>query len=215
MQRLNAISQLTLHTGHTNARYMQHGQDAITTVECKVQSFQSALRCREERVVLLGSKQPSLDHWSCHHPLLLTVGGGLLESYFSNIYFQQILLKGCHVVRMMMMVMARMTVLKYFSLSIYCKYFLRSISLLQSDGEDELKKRQLMELAIINGTYRDSSSKNSSRKSSNLNWMNALESSTIWHEILRTFDAGLFFQRRGLLDSNLRKHSWGAFFLKK
>ena len=117
MQRLNAISQLTLHTGHTNARYMQHGQDAITTVECKVQSFQSALRCREERVVLLGSKQPSLDHWSCHHPLLLTVGGGLLESYFSNIYFQQILLKGCHVVRMMMMVMA--TVLKYCFLSQY------------------------------------------------------------------------------------------------
>ena len=36
--------------------------------------------------------------------------------------------------------------------------------LLQSDGEDELKKRQLMELAIINGTYRDSSSKNSSRE---------------------------------------------------
>ena len=36
--------------------------------------------------------------------------------------------------------------------------------ILQSDGEDELKKRQLMELAIINGTYRDSSSKNSSRE---------------------------------------------------
>ena len=34
----------------------------------------------------------------------------------------------------------------------------------QSEGEDELKKRQLMELAIINGTYRDSQSKNSSRK---------------------------------------------------
>merc|ERR1719305_1298364 len=30
-----------------------------------------------------------------------------------------------------------------------------------SDGEDELKKRQLMELAIINGTYRDSQSKSS------------------------------------------------------
>ncbi|CAH2085432.1 unnamed protein product [Euphydryas editha] len=29
----------------------------------------------------------------------------------------------------------------------------------QADGEDELKKRQLMELAIINGTYRDSSTK--------------------------------------------------------
>lgn len=28
------------------------------------------------------------------------------------------------------------------------------------DGEDELKKRQLMELAIINGTYRDSSQRN-------------------------------------------------------
>jgi len=35
---------------------------------------------------------------------------------------------------------------------------------LQSEGEDELKKRQLMELAIINGTYRDSQSKNASRK---------------------------------------------------
>ncbi|XP_065169400.1 protein held out wings isoform X3 [Atheta coriaria] len=32
----------------------------------------------------------------------------------------------------------------------------------QADGEDELKKRQLMELAIINGTYRDSSSKSNS-----------------------------------------------------
>merc|ERR1712223_1992043 len=31
-----------------------------------------------------------------------------------------------------------------------------------SEGEDEFKKRQLMELAIINGTYRDSQSKNSS-----------------------------------------------------
>jgi len=29
-----------------------------------------------------------------------------------------------------------------------------------TEGEDELKKRQLMELAIINGTYRDSSSRN-------------------------------------------------------
>jgi len=26
---------------------------------------------------------------------------------------------------------------------------------LQADGEDELKKMQLMELAIMNGTYRD------------------------------------------------------------
>ncbi|KAF4521674.1 hypothetical protein B566_EDAN006262 [Ephemera danica] len=34
--------------------------------------------------------------------------------------------------------------------------------LIPADGEDELKKRQLMELAIINGTYRDSSIKSAS-----------------------------------------------------
>ena len=43
-------------------------------------------------------------------------------------------------------------------------FFLFPILPFQSEGEDELKKRQLMELAIINGTYRDSQSKNSSRK---------------------------------------------------
>ncbi|KAG8187394.1 hypothetical protein JTE90_016939 [Oedothorax gibbosus] len=32
--------------------------------------------------------------------------------------------------------------------------------LIPTEGEDELKKRQLMELAIINGTYRDSTGKN-------------------------------------------------------
>jgi hypothetical protein len=36
---------------------------------------------------------------------------------------------------------------------------LANLYFLQADGEDELKKRQLMELAIINGTYRDSSIK--------------------------------------------------------
>jgi len=39
-----------------------------------------------------------------------------------------------------------------------------------ADGEDELKKRQLMELAIINGTYRDSNTK--LRKSSYFNSAN-------------------------------------------
>jgi len=29
------------------------------------------------------------------------------------------------------------------------------VSVHQPDGEDDLKRRQLMELAIINGTYRD------------------------------------------------------------
>jgi hypothetical protein len=42
----------------------------------------------------------------------------------------------------------------HFSLVFATFYFL-----FQSEGEDELKKRQLMELAIINGTYRDSQSK--------------------------------------------------------
>ncbi|XP_064114668.1 protein held out wings isoform X2 [Macrobrachium rosenbergii] len=37
---------------------------------------------------------------------------------------------------------------------------IRKLLVPSADGEDELKKRQLMELAIINGTYRDSSSKN-------------------------------------------------------
>ena len=31
------------------------------------------------------------------------------------------------------------------------------ITIFQPDGEVDLKKRQLMELAIINGTYRDTS----------------------------------------------------------
>lgn len=35
----------------------------------------------------------------------------------------------------------------------------RKLLVPQAEGEDELKKRQLMELAIINGTYRDSTSK--------------------------------------------------------
>lgn len=37
-----------------------------------------------------------------------------------------------------------------------------------TEGEDELKKRQLMELAIINGTYRDSSGKNNKPEAARL-----------------------------------------------
>ncbi|CAG0879778.1 unnamed protein product [Darwinula stevensoni] len=40
-----------------------------------------------------------------------------------------------------------------------------------ADGEDELKKRQLMELAIINGTYRDSSSKNANGELGGMTFM--------------------------------------------
>ena len=37
--------------------------------------------------------------------------------------------------------------------------FVLFVCLRQADGEDELKKRQLMELAIINGTFRDTTTK--------------------------------------------------------
>ena len=63
---------------------------------------------------------------------------------------------------LMMVLMTRGTVAYEKKILKIAKSF--HIVLLQSDGEDELKKRQLMELAIINGTYRDSSSKNSSRE---------------------------------------------------
>lgn len=38
-------------------------------------------------------------------------------------------------------------------------FLINYVNCQQADGEDELKKRQLMELAIINGTYRDSNTK--------------------------------------------------------
>lgn len=41
---------------------------------------------------------------------------------------------------------------------------LLTIQASQVDGEDELKKRQLMELAIINGTYRDCNCKCAARR---------------------------------------------------
>jgi len=43
----------------------------------------------------------------------------------------------------------------------------------QAEGEDELKKRQLMELAIINGTYRDSSTKAASATACDEEWKRA------------------------------------------
>lgn len=46
---------------------------------------------------------------------------------------------------------------------LYGRKILYIIFLFQTEGEDELKKRQLMELAIINGTYRDSTGKNNSK----------------------------------------------------
>ncbi|KAK2727423.1 protein held out wings-like isoform X2 [Artemia franciscana] len=45
---------------------------------------------------------------------------------------------------------------------------IRKLLVPAADGEDELKKRQLMELAIINGTYRDSSCKLPTTKTADL-----------------------------------------------
>lgn len=47
--------------------------------------------------------------------------------------------------------------------------------LIPADGEDELKKRQLMELAIINGTYRDSNAKVAAVAGMNLDNVHAFE----------------------------------------
>lgn len=47
-----------------------------------------------------------------------------------------------------------------------------------TDGEDELKKRQLMELAIINGTYRDSSNRNGKKR---IRKDNAFRKDIDWH----------------------------------
>ena len=141
-------------------------------------------------------EQRRLDHWSCHHPLLLTEGGQPVRKLSFKHLLSTNTFEGvpwcvdddddnkdnC--------------LMNFFFLSLnILTNFLRSISLLQSDGEDELKKRQLMELAIINGTYRDSSSKNSSRKSPNPDqwaWNLQLYGKKSWWP-QRTFDEGLFW----------------------
>lgn len=41
---------------------------------------------------------------------------------------------------------------------------LKVVSVFQAEGEDSLKKMQLMELAILNGTYRDASIKTCKRQ---------------------------------------------------
>lgn len=42
--------------------------------------------------------------------------------------------------------------------------FFKKKTSFQTEGEDELKKKQLMELAIINGTYKDSNTRCKSEK---------------------------------------------------
>ena len=58
-----------------------------------------------------------------------------------------------------------LVVVSFFKIQSKIELKILEFSTFQTEGEDELKKRQLMELAIMNGTYRDSQSKNSSRKS--------------------------------------------------
>jgi len=61
-----------------------------------------------------------------------------------------------------------------------------------SEGEDELKKRQLMELAIINGTYRDSQTKTASPGLDTTRLLNnqALQTIVSQHNALRNAPLG-------------------------
>merc|ERR1712157_544826 len=55
---------------------------------------------------------------------------------------------------------------------------IRKLLIPANDGEDGLKKKQLMELAIINGTYRDNGSKGGVKQNSNKNNNNNNNSSS-------------------------------------
>ncbi|KAJ8961636.1 hypothetical protein NQ314_005888, partial [Rhamnusium bicolor] len=61
----------------------------------------------------------------------------------------------------------------------------------QADGEDELKKRQLMELAIINGTYRDSTSKAASVAACDEEWRRLAASAVETQRLLSPAIPGL------------------------
>ena len=81
---------------------------------------------------------------------------------------------------------------------------------LQSEGEDELKKRQLMELAIINGTYRDSQSKNSSRK---LSWTFMLL--FVWRNASPFFETSEYIWKRLLSSEGFANSRAQLFPLKE
>ncbi|XP_019762407.1 protein held out wings isoform X6 [Dendroctonus ponderosae] len=66
----------------------------------------------------------------------------------------------------------------------------------QAEGEDELKKRQLMELAIINGTYRDSSSKAASATAADEEWRRVAAAAVETQRLLSPGMPGLGSQMR-------------------
>ncbi|GLV44308.1 held out wings [Carabus blaptoides fortunei] len=61
----------------------------------------------------------------------------------------------------------------------------------QADGEDELKKRQLMELAIINGTYRDSSAKAAAAAACDEEWRRVAQAAAETQRLLSPAIPGL------------------------
>ena len=138
---------------------MQHRQDGTKRVECKVQLLVLLRQATAAAQASNGAAQASLTGKPRSLAMSSPTSANGGRALFVNHLLSTNTFEGVLILWMMMMV-------EPFFLLIYW----RNISLLQSDGEDELKKRQLMELAIINGTYRDSSSKNSSRKSPSNHW---------------------------------------------
>ena len=106
-----------------------------------------------------------------------------------------------------------LVVVSFFKIESKIESKILEFSTFQTEGEDELKKRQLMELAIMNGTYRDSQSKNSSRKSSTLQMC-------IAHNLLKMFTfrptpASSIFPLDTLLSSKLQYPSLFDEFLSQ
>lgn len=71
---------------------------------------------------------------------------------------------------------------------------INNINFHQTDGDDDLKKRQLMELAILNGTYRDPSARCEDQIgliSVSCNWINPLIADKENEQLMRTQLPGL------------------------
>ncbi|XP_060526110.1 protein held out wings isoform X2 [Cylas formicarius] len=73
----------------------------------------------------------------------------------------------------------------------------RKLLVPQAEGEDELKKRQLMELAIINGTYRDSSTKAASASACDEEWRRVAAAAVDAQRLLSPAIPGLGTPLRG------------------
>uniref|UniRef100_A0A1B0BSX7 K Homology domain-containing protein n=1 Tax=Glossina palpalis gambiensis TaxID=67801 RepID=A0A1B0BSX7_9MUSC len=71
-----------------------------------------------------------------------------------------------------------------------------NIIISQAEGEDELKKRQLMELAIINGTYRDTTSAKNAAQVCEDEWRRVVAAASADNRLLTPALPGLAQQMR-------------------